>query len=766
MAGNEDVPICPDCGHLTRYIPSKNSYWCTNCSKFIDVQDNSSPSPSNQPGEPAEETSADQTDVCPKCGNQPRYIQQYDRYWCEHCSEYLPEEFGKTHPELASADDQTVQEIPVAAEVQQESEQAVDIQKETATEQPEAAESSPETEIELPSEPVAETNNQPEVESPRETPELICPQCGNKVRYLEQYDRYWCDTCTEYMAPDFGTEEYLSAETESSPSQHTPDKGQTKLICPNCGNEVRYLPQYERYWCDSCADYMSPDFGKTDSEPQPDLTPQTEDIIPQEAISEKTGQTFTCPQCQGQLRYVELYDKYWCDNCAKYIEIETPVSDESELPITPDQETEPIPESETSLIEDIDVKSLDSESIDNLDQEIEIPQQPSVVEEQTEPSPEISFTPPEEPIPEHPSQEQELDENFEGEVIICPKCGHVTRYVEAYDRYWCDNCSEYLTPESSEEAHPPDQDQELEQQEIEPELEEPEVEYTPEDEELFKSLESDVLNPEDMETQEIEQEASTPSAQPETTEPPPELPEKQEQALLCPKCDQPVRYVEQYDRFWCDHCSEYMPVEFGKSAQTTSAESPSTPPSSGAELVCPNCGNDVVFNQQYERYWCENCKNYMPLDFGEEEVYIEAAQPIQSEEEESEPEQPEQEISADINIQHDVTPEVPESEQSIENTYSEQLITPIQSGEQSLAQETAEKELLCPECSSTLRFIEQYQRYWCDNCSKYMPADFGIQAKKKYFCPKCGVELARCHPCKKYWCQQCDQCYSPDQLSG
>ncbi len=65
----------------------------------------------------------------------------------------------------------------------------------------------------------------PRVEQP-------CPNCGRELSYIAQYNRWYCYSCRAY-AP----------------------VARSKNACPNCGATLRWIDQYERWWCDSCRRY-------------------------------------------------------------------------------------------------------------------------------------------------------------------------------------------------------------------------------------------------------------------------------------------------------------------------------------------------------------------------------------------------------------------------------------------------------------------------------------------------------------------------------
>jgi len=74
-----------------------------------------------------------------------------------------------------------------------------------------------------------------------------------------------------------------------------------------------------------------------------------------------------------------------------------------------------------------------------------------------------------------------------------------------------------------------------------------------------------------------------------------------------------MRYIQQYDRWYCDFCKEYAPAGYtGQNASPVSAQTPvheeeSTP-------LCPKCGRPLTYIKEYDRWYCYNCKEYAPKD--------------------------------------------------------------------------------------------------------------------------------------------------------
>ncbi len=99
-----------------------------------------------------------------------------------------------------------------------------------------------------------------------------CPTCGGQLRFVQEYERYYCDNCEDYKMPVHPPEpstpqppqsqqsgqQYQQPQNQPSqqPTQQAPSPEEETKICPTCGNEVRWIEEYERYYCDNCQKYI------------------------------------------------------------------------------------------------------------------------------------------------------------------------------------------------------------------------------------------------------------------------------------------------------------------------------------------------------------------------------------------------------------------------------------------------------------------------------------------------------------------------------
>ena len=64
----------------------------------------------------------------------------------------------------------------------------------------------------------------------KKTDDKRCTECDSSMRYIEEYSKYYCDTCKDYTNPVDNT-------------------------CRNCSADLRYIEEYGRWFCDKCQEY-------------------------------------------------------------------------------------------------------------------------------------------------------------------------------------------------------------------------------------------------------------------------------------------------------------------------------------------------------------------------------------------------------------------------------------------------------------------------------------------------------------------------------
>ena len=167
-----------------------------------------------------------------------------------------------------------------------------------------------------------ETKPEPEPEpAPQAAAEPTCPDCSGKIRHIAQYGRFYCDACKKYMAKDFKPEEAKAEEPKPEPKpEPEPEpapQAAAEPTCPDCNGKIRHIAQYGRFYCDACKKYMAKDFKAGEpkaAEPKPEPKPE-----PQPEPAPQAAAESTCPDCNGKIRHIAQYDRYYCDACKKYM---------------------------------------------------------------------------------------------------------------------------------------------------------------------------------------------------------------------------------------------------------------------------------------------------------------------------------------------------------------------------------------------------------------------------------------------------------------
>lgn len=82
-------------------------------------------------------------------------------------------------------------------------------------------------------------------------PSEMCPNCYGPLTYVQQYNRWYCYACKQYV-------------------QH---------VCSECGGNARYVPKYRSWWCDTCKSYLQEKKTRLESMQQAAQTSAPQPII-------------------------------------------------------------------------------------------------------------------------------------------------------------------------------------------------------------------------------------------------------------------------------------------------------------------------------------------------------------------------------------------------------------------------------------------------------------------------------------------------------
>ncbi len=120
-----------------------------------------------------------------------------------------------------------------------------------------------------------------------DTEAKFCPTCRSNLRFVQQYNSWYCDSCGDYKIPVHTAE----------PSYTTPPP-----------QRAQQQPQQQQQW------EQQPQQQQQEQQPQQ----QQQEQQPQQQQSQ--GATpGTCNTCGNQARWIAEYQRYYCDNCQKYL---------------------------------------------------------------------------------------------------------------------------------------------------------------------------------------------------------------------------------------------------------------------------------------------------------------------------------------------------------------------------------------------------------------------------------------------------------------
>ena len=201
----------------------------------------------------------------------------------------------------------------------------------------------------------------------------VCSTCGTSVSFEDQYQMWWCNRCSRYVEEDM-----------VEPDKGISKGGENEYPCKKCGDVLVFVDEYQRWWCDTCRRYIGDDIEPEDEYEEMDhmhtgagdqrLQTERHDLGRVDSFSQGPS----CDSCKGSLRFIDTYKMWWCDRCEKYL------GEEEEKP----------------------AQSSHEQKFDQRKHE-------------THPSPEQ---------PQYP----------------CRDCGTTLKFVEQYQRWWCDGCGGYV----------------------------------------------------------------------------------------------------------------------------------------------------------------------------------------------------------------------------------------------------------------------------------------------------------------------------------
>ncbi len=122
-----------------------------------------------------------------------------------------------------------------------------------------------------------------------------CPDCRSTLRYVQQYDNWYCDNCGDYKVPVHAAQPSTTPPPgqQQQPQQQSPPKQQQS----------------------------SPAQQQQSQQPPPQQPQQQQPRQQQQQPSpppQQQKQENQCPDCSEQMRHIDEYDRWYCDNCQEY----------------------------------------------------------------------------------------------------------------------------------------------------------------------------------------------------------------------------------------------------------------------------------------------------------------------------------------------------------------------------------------------------------------------------------------------------------------
>jgi len=141
-------------------------------------------------------------------------------------------------------------------------------------------------------EPAAAVPKVVEVKVPVKPHEIkMCATCSQPLKFIDKYSRYYCYGCRKYAPKD----EPVQPGVVSSKAVPVHTK------CPGCGGDLKYVEKYDAHYCYTCKKYPL----------------RQQKAAPETPAATKPG-PLECPKCGQPVKFIEKYSRYYCYNCKDY----------------------------------------------------------------------------------------------------------------------------------------------------------------------------------------------------------------------------------------------------------------------------------------------------------------------------------------------------------------------------------------------------------------------------------------------------------------
>jgi len=203
--GNENL-VCSTCGSAVSFEDQYQMWWCSGCSRYIEG-DMVGPDTGISEGGKTEYP-------CNKCGDGLVFVDEYQRWWCDTCRRYIGDDI-ESHEELEETDDIGAGKHGPQADWQDQGQHGAVSQ------------------------------------------DPSCNNCGGSLRFIDTYGMWWCDPCDKYLGEDEGTTAKTAVQSNDGGRNEKPSAPtQPQYPCRDCGTNLKFVEQHQRWWCDGCGGYI------------------------------------------------------------------------------------------------------------------------------------------------------------------------------------------------------------------------------------------------------------------------------------------------------------------------------------------------------------------------------------------------------------------------------------------------------------------------------------------------------------------------------
>jgi predicted RNA-binding Zn-ribbon protein involved in translation (DUF1610 family) len=309
---------CPKCGEEPCYLEHVEKWYCYGCNAYVEEDEKDHVcAPEHVHTEECQKAIADEIKSleheepkaeCKKCGAELQGLKD-GKLFCFVCETYQDE----------------VQPPPETKPQMNEAQALLDLAK--PPEEPKPAPLAEEAK------PVPEPAPAP-IPAPVAVPKVehlpdirSCPSCGQPLKFIEKYSRYYC----------YGCRKYAPREDVPKPSPPAHAKATAPKACPDCGGELKFVDKYSEYYCYKCKKYPFHIKAKAGTQKahvchkcgqelkwiekyQRHYCLRCKEYAPK-AQSQSHGhppQAKVCPACKGSMKFIPEYNEWYCYGCKRY----------------------------------------------------------------------------------------------------------------------------------------------------------------------------------------------------------------------------------------------------------------------------------------------------------------------------------------------------------------------------------------------------------------------------------------------------------------